>query len=873
MNWLSRPAFWRRKRELREEIDSHLQMAIADRVARGESEEKARQQAMREFGNVPLVQAVTSQMWGWMWLEHLAQNLRYATRRLFRSPGFTLAAAAIIAVGIAVTTAIYSVVYAVILQPLPFARPHQLVAIGAKPSPSFSLPTVEDWQRGSHAFQSVAAYGGWSPRIQSSAGAGHANAGLVSQNFAATLGLEFARGHDFTQSGNESDCFGQAIVTYSYWRRMGGGDTLANRTIQLDYKTYAIVGVLARDAALQEMEALGQPSILTPVGCDPAKSPQSRGDADFSAIGRLYPGVTLQGALSELQARQRVLTQEFPKDYAAAFTPVLIPLADYISGTRTRSALFATLAACGLLLLIACANLVNLLLARNMRRRSEFALRATLGATPWRLAGQMLTENCLLSAMGATIGIALSVLLVHAVTHLPVVHLPRLAHAKVNLPVLGFAGLLTVAIAFLLTLLPALRSLRSTLLADLTYGAFRSSSVSFGLRRAGRFLVAAQIAMAFVLVASAGWMVSSVFVLLHQPLGFEPDHLLIASTDLRGHQRNGTMAPAEILAVLDQALADVRGLPGVEEVAAANDKPLGGRVNRYDFCADVHPDDCKHSSSTAPDVFQLTPGYFHTVGQQLYRGRAFNNGDDGQNHVAIVNRALAAEQWPGQDPIGHRIFSGELNAWATVVGEVGDVHSYSLERAPVPNLYLPEADGPDTSMTIFVRTQRDPDRMVETVRRLWRPDNEIDVRYVESMPELMSHQVAVRRFSMWVIAAFGSLALSLAIFGTYALLAYEVSMREREIGIRLALGSSRSGIVSLLLRQESPWIGAGMALGFCSAVLVGFLLRAEFYHAQAASLPVLISSFVLLALPALASIAIPGRRASRLDPSLTLRQE
>src|SRR6185437_12102397 len=285
------------------------------------------------------------------------------------------------------------------------------------------------------------------------------------------------------------------------------------------------------------------------------------------------------------------------------------------------------------------------------------------------------------------------------------------------------------------------------------------------------------------------------FILLHQPLGFEPDHLLIASTDLRGHVRNATMAPAKTLAVLDQALHDASALPGVTGVAAANDKPLGRRVNRYEFCADVHPDDCKHpSSSTAPDVFQVTPGYFQTVGQQVYRGRTFSSADDGRSHVAIVNRALANQQWPGQNPIGHRIYTDDLHAWVTVVGEVGDVHSYSLERTPVPNLYLPEADGPDTSMTIFVRTHGDPAQMDEAIRRVLRRDSEIDVKYVESMPELMAHQVALRRFSMWIIAAFGSLALGLAIFGTYALLAYEVSTREREIGIRLALGSSRMEI-------------------------------------------------------------------------------
>src|SRR6185437_2694283 len=242
--------FWRferRKEELREEIESHLRMEIAARVERGEPEAEARQAAMREFGNVPLVEDVTQAIWSWAWLEAVIRIVRHAMRQLRRSPGFALAAVTIIALGIAATTAVFSVVYAVVLQPLPFARPNQLVSIGAKPLPSVSVPTVQDWQRGSHAFRSIAAYSGWSPRIESSAGLGDANAELVSQNFAGTLGLDFVLGHDFTQSGNESDCFGQAIVSYSYWQRMGGGSTLANRSIQLDYKTYTVVGVLAPD--------------------------------------------------------------------------------------------------------------------------------------------------------------------------------------------------------------------------------------------------------------------------------------------------------------------------------------------------------------------------------------------------------------------------------------------------------------------------------------------------------------------------------------------------------------------------------------------------------------------------------------------------
>jgi predicted permease len=496
-----------------------------------------------------------------------------------------------------------------------------------------------------------------------------------------------------------------------------------------------------------------------------------------------------------------------------------------------------------------------------------------LGAQPQRLFRQMLTENATLVALGSALGMVLASVVLHLVSRNKIVHLARLNEARMDFSVVVLAAAASAAIAVVLTLVTAVRSQRIALAEDLRSGSSGTSSAPQGLRRGGRVLVAAQIALAFVLVAASGWMVSSVVILLNQPLGFDPGHLLFASTDLRGPVRGTTINPAVTLEKLHETMTAVSGVPGVQEVAAANDKPLGGRVNRYDFCSDVHPDDCRRPSTEAPDVFLVTPNYFETVGQTLLRGRAFNDADDGRNPVAIVNRALAQHQWPGENPIGHRIFSGDLHAWATVVGEVGDVHSYSLDRAPVPNLYLPEAGRPDTSMTIFLRTERDPSELDETVRRVLRGRTGLTVRYVESMPELMAHAVALRQFSMWVVTAFGLLALGLATFGTYTLLAYEVSLREREIGIRLALGSQRSAILALLIRQESKWIGMGLGIGLVGAILTGYLLRANFYHAESASAPVLAAALALLALSALAAVAIPGRRASLLDPNVTLRRE
>ena len=800
----------------------------------------------------------------------MINTCKAALRQLQRSAGFSYTVILILAIGIGVTTAMYSVLYAVVLQPLPFPEPDRLVALSAKVWDNFSFPTLQDWQRRTHAFQSMAAYAGWSPRIESTAGVGHADATLVSKNFLSTLGASLALGRDFTQTGNEADCLGQAIVTDAYWRRMGGGNSLTGRTLELDHKTYAVIGVLS---PIETGGILDGSKVLTPLSCDQAKSATDRGESSFQGIGRLRPGISLVEAAAELTTAQGQIRHDYPNFYPAAFTPVLMPFADHEVGTGTRSALFATLSACGMLLLISCANLTNLMLARNTQRRAEFAIRATLGATPRHLVGQLLAENCALAIVAASLGLLLSGLLVRAAQEVKVVHLARLGQASLNFPALAFVAAVTLLVAIMLTILPAMRSFRPALLTDLSNGSARTSG-SKGLRRAGRLLVASQLALALVLVASAGWMVSSVFILLHQSLGFDPDHLLFATTNLRGPVRDPNSNPARTIAVLDETLADLRAVPGIVEVAAANDKPLGGRVNQYDFCSDFHPEACNQPHLKTPDVFQVTPGYFHTMSQLLYRGRDFNTADDGRNHVAIVNRALANQEWPGEDPIGHRIFSGELNAWATVVGEVGDVHSYSLERAPVPNLYLPEADGdPDVHMTVMMRTAGDPAAMHETIRRLLRSNSKITTNYIESMPELMAHQVALRQFSMQIALAFGALAVALAVFGTYGLLAYEVSLREREMGIRLALGSSRGSIVTLLLRQESRWIAGGIFSGLLTAAAVGFVLRAQFFHAGATSVPVLITSSLLLAVPALLAVAVPGRRASLLEPAITLRRE
>lgn len=803
----------------------------------------------------------------------MLHSFRYAIRQLRNSPGFAGTAILTLALGIGATTAIFSILDAVLLQPLPFPEPDRLVALNGAPWNGLSIPTIQDWQQRSHSFHSISGYKAAAPTVRSALGSEAGQVIEVTQNFLGTLGIPLALGHNFAQTGNERDCYSEAIVSGAFWNRLSGGSSLGNRKLEIDRHTYQIVGVLPLAQEMEGPDGLNHPEILLPIGCDPFERTDARGNFDFAAIGRLRSGVTPRQAELDLDAVQRPLTKAFPGNYAVSFAPVLMPLTDLVAGTGTRAALLATLAGCSLLLLIACANLANLLLARNTRRRHEFATRATLGASFRQLLIQLLVESAVLASLGALAGLALAEVAIRGVSQVTVLHMPRIGHAALHPRVLAFAVLVSATVTILLTLLPALRTLRPSLLIDLTQSG-RGGSSSSSLQRAGRILVTAQIALALVLVSSGGWMISSVQILLHQPLGFAPDHLLLAGVDIHGSSvMPGYDGPRTAL-FFNQVIETLRRLPGVQAVAAANHPPISGSIDRTGFCSDAHPDQCNHYNEHGPDNFHVTPGYFAAIGQTLYSGRDFTADDNSGNHVVIVNRALAAQEWPGQDPVGKRIWSGDIQAWATVIGVVGNVHNFDLTSPPVPNLYFPEADHPKTAMTLVLRTTGNPALLSETVRRILVHEHpDLALFRLQPMQTMMAHQVAQRSFLMQVAAAFGALALFLAILGTYGLLAYEVSLREKEIGIRLALGSSPEAIVKLLLGQESRWVLIGAAAGLFCSIVTGYALRAQFYHAGAASLPVLAASLALLVLSSLVAIALPASRAAHLDPVQTLRSE
>lgn len=807
-------------------------------------------------------------------------RLRRALRQLRQSPGFAATAVLTLALGIGSSTAIFAVLDAVLLEPLPFAQPDRLVAVAAQPDGVVSVPTMQDYASRSTTFASLAAYRPWSP-AQKTIGAPAAHRILiVSQEFFSTLGARFALGTSWPVTGNEEDCPPQAVVSGGYWKRLGGGNALG-RMLNLDGRDFAISGVLPIEQAIEGSYNLNQPEVFLPIGCDRQERPKSRGDRSFEVIGRLRQGVTISQANADLARVDATLQKDYPTDYGAEKAtfrqpPLVFPYIELLVGTETKPALLMTLAACGLLLAIACANLASLLLARNTRRRSEFATRATLGASLGQLLRQLMVESAVLVSLGAAGGIALAFVVVEMLKSSNAVHLPRLAHASMSPAVVAFVVLVSAAVTFFLTLLPAWRTLRPSLLQDLQ-GAGRSSA-GRSLRVAGRLLVVAQLTLTVVLLACAGWMIGSVYLLLHQPLGFVPDHLLMLQAEVGGDHMTKTEAQQAELK-LGEVAASLRQLPGVLAVAFTDHQPLGHSVNRYDFCSDAHPEQCKQQVNINPNSYAISAGYFSTIGQSLLEGRDFNAADDGRNHVVIVNQALAEREWPGQSALGHRVHTGEIHvpegkSWATVVGVVGNVHNYDLVSSPGPDLYIPRAEDASGYARFMLNVSGDPLLLKNAARAKLKAEfPEADTYGYETMSEEMSSEVSQRVFLMQLAIAFGAVALFLSILGTYGLLAYEVSLREKEIGIRLALGSQRDGIVKLLLYEEGRWLVAGTVLGLACAVVTGYVFQARFYGEHSTAVPVLAASALVLLGSALIAIALPARRAAFQDPAETLRRE
>ncbi len=868
---------WRRKQkvQLDEEINAHLDAAIRERIARGEPPAQAEAAARREFGNVALIKEVTRDQWGWTWLEHLAQDLRYGLRQLRRNPGFTLTAVLTLALGIGANTAIFTLVNSVLLRPLPYRESDRLVAVfqhekrlGERRNAASPF-SFHQWQH-NRVFETMAAATPWSPVLT-----GHDRPDVidglkVSATLFPLLRADAALGRTFHPEEGEPGSHRVVVLGHDLWQRRFGGDaSLVGRAVQLDGEPYTVVGVMPHGFRFPPFWAV-EAGFWTPLTFTPEE--RNRNARFLRVFARLRPGVTVERAQSELDAIARRIEQENPRDYTAVGVTVEPLQEPVVHGARP--VLLVLLGAVGFVLLIGCANIANLLLARASVRRQEFAVRLAIGASGARLVRQLLTESLLLAALSGLAGVLLGLWLLGALRGLLAESLPRIAGVEFDLRVLAFASGASLLAAAATGLVPALQA-RCGVLADaLKSGARQAGGPRNRLRGA---LVTAEVALAVILLTGAGLMLQSVWRLMNLDPGFRRDRLLTATVAFPGPRYETVEQQRRFLEQLQQR---IQALPGVDTAALVNHLPIGGDMWRFRFL--VEGQSLTDRDETPLAAYRAaTPGLFRALGIRLLRGRDFTAADTTNSEpVIVINETLARRYFPGTDPVGKRIRLGGLDSdlpWCTVIGVAGDVRQGALAADIPPEMYLPYSQQLTEfyrSATLAVQTRADTASLERSiVSAIGDLDAGLPVTALRTIEQLLEGEVRQPRRQSLLIAGFAGLALLLAGIGLYGVIAYAVTQRTHEIGIRMALGARPAEIVKLVLRHGLLLTVGGVVIGLAGALALARALHGMLFEVSASDPATFAIVPLLLAAVALLACYFPARRASRVDPLAALRHD
>jgi putative ABC transport system permease protein len=809
------------------------------------------------------------------------QDLKYGLRMLARSPGFTAAAVLTLALGIGANTAVFSVVNTVLLKPLPYAQPDGLVAVESMwmrggPRPNLlSYPDFFDFRAQNHVFEHLVTSRDTNLALTGVGTPIQLDGEMVTWDLFPALRIQPTLGRGFLPY---EEAAGTRVVVLSHrlWQSQFGGDRgIVGRTITLDRKPYIVVGVAPPGFAFPVNEPNIQ--LWTTIAADreapPGDTPvtEERGNHMLRALGRLKRGVSVEQARADLNVIAAALAKQYPdsntNDPQASVRPELETLVG-----ESRTPLLILLGAVGLVLLIACANIANLLLARTANREQEMAVRAAMGASRGRVVRQLLTESLLLAILGGAAGTLLAEYALGVVLPLGGRSIPRLAQASVDSRVLGFSLLLAFLTSVLFGLAPALHASKVDFASSLKEGSRGSTSKHDRIRGA---LVIAQVTLGLVLVTAAGLLMASFLRLERSDLGFRPDHLLTFWFNLPEPQYNA----AQEVAFYDQLLERMRALPGVESAAGVWPLPLGGDNLTVSFNIEERP-------AAQPDwpsarIAVTTPGYFSTAGIPLLKGRFFNDHDDAKApRVLIVNKAFADKFFPREDVIGKRITSGasapgERNGIIReIVGVVGSAKLFAMDAEPEPIYYFPYKQLPWQAPPAILRTAVPPRTLESAVRKeMMELDPLVPVFQIRTMEEMLSTQVTEPRFHTVLLGCFAGVALLLTMVGLYGVMAYSVTRRTREIGVRIALGASRSTVLSMILKQARVLLAAGLALGLAASLAADRLLQSMLFGVSAVNPAVLGLSGLLVALTGLLAAYLPARRAAKVDPMVALRYE
>jgi putative ABC transport system permease protein len=866
-------------REVAEEVQHYLEQATAAHLARGLSPAEARRAAQLELGNATVVREQV-RAYGW---ENLVgttvADLRYAWRQLRGSPGFTVVAVLTLALGIGAATAVFSAVNPILFEPLPYPHADRLLMISDvrdDGSPEdVTYGTYRELAVRGRAFDALAVADQWQPALMGTGEPERLHGQLVSADFFRVLGVAPAVGRDFDASDDQPQGPRVAILSDGLARRrFGGAGAILGRAITLEGEPYTVIGVMPP----------GFDNVLAP-SAEVWAPRQYRAAAPFESAewghhmrmaGRLKPAMATDQAVRDIEAIARTLIAEFPRP----------PWADLKQGLGVHSlqtdvvrgakpALLAILGAVLLVLVIACVNVTNLLLARGARRRGELAMRAALGAGRPRLVRQLLTESVLLAALGGAAGIAVALLGVRALVGLAPAGLPRVGAIRLDGPVFVFALAITALIGLAVGLVPAFGASRGSLHAGLQQGTRRASGGHATMRST---LVVAEVALALVLLVGAGLLLRSMERLFAVAPGFEPSHVLTMQVEAAGRAFYPDSAKIQYYA---RALEAVRAVPGVTSAAFTSQLPLSGDLDGYGVLFESIPPAKQNDYGNALR-YAVTPGYLETMRIPLRRGRLLDEHDaTGDPEAILVNESFARRVFPGRDPIGQRVRMGpEIDTagrpWDVVVGVVGDVKQQSLAEDAPGAFYVPMSRWMwvDNVQSLVVRTRGDAAALApDVMRAVWSVNKDQPIARVATMGALVEKSAAQLRFSLTVFEAFALAALALAAIGVYGVLAGSVAERTREIGIRSALGASRGGIVALVLHQSLSLTGLGLAVGLAGAVAASRALVALLFGTSRLDpLTYLGVVALLVGVSAIAS-AVPAWRAARVDPSITLRAE
>ena len=797
-------------------------------------------------------------------MDSLLNDLRFALRSLMRRPGFAIVVALTLAIGIGANSAIFSIVNGVLLRPLPYREPERLVMLWTM-LPEFgrevsSLPDFRDWREGTRSFADVAALSNASFGVTGEGEPERVEAASVTANFFRTAGVALAQGRSFTRE-EERENSRLAIVSHGFWqRRLGGRAGVIGETVRLSGTPYEIVGVapegfrLGRDAQL-----------WVPLN---TADPDAGRRSDFlTVIARLAPGVTLGAAQREMTAIMSRLGEQYPQTNARVGAQVT-SLREEIVG-KVRPALLVFMGAVGLVLLIACANVANLLLARAAAREREIAVRAALGAGHGRIVRQLLTESVALALAGAAIGLVLATWGVGALRRADPSNLPRIEAIAVDGRVVAFTVLVSLAVGVLFGLAPALRLARGAIGGSLRDGA-RTLTGGHGLRSLRGMLVLSEVAVAILLLAGAGLLIRSFDKLQRVEVGVDPEGVLTAF--VVPPQVKYDSLP-QVALYFERLLDEVRRTPNVRVAAIGNDVPVSGGASYWSFSVEGRP---APAPGTAQDVqpYIVSPEYFQALGIPLVRGRALAATDrQGAVPVALVNQAMARKFFAGEEVIGKRITFDGTDYWS-IVGVVGDTRQEGLTTDPYPQVYVPFAQRPRRGMALILRTAGDPLAAVPALKQVMaRVDPEIALSGVASMRQLIDRSIAQPRVNTVLLGAFAGIALLLAAVGIYGVTAYGVAQRTREIGVRMALGARPRDVLGLVVRQGMLPVAVGTVVGLLAALAGTRVMRGLLFGIEATDPLTFTAIPALLALVALAASILPARRAARVDPMVALKEE